>query len=266
MAQAEKIRNIALIGHSSCGKTSLAEALLYAAGATTRKGDPAEGTSVLDFEDEEREKRLTINSATAFLNWRDHLIHLVDLPGYLDFLGEMACGLMPVEAACVCVDPAAGVKVTTRKAWGMIADNKLPCMVVLTKVDQEPEKIEEVVRDIQEMLGNECVLAAHYDGERVVPLLAGGPDDMRTKFVEKIVESDEELMEKYLGGEEVSEEELLGALKKALMRREIVPIFPTSAKTDAGVAELLDFVVQALPNALQPPPKKVKKGDEEVAL
>ena len=266
MTQAEKIRNIALIGHSSCGKTSLAEALLYAAGATTRKGDPAEGTSILDFEDEEREKKITINGATAFLNWRDCLIHLVDLPGYLDFLGEMACGLMPVDAACVCVDLAAGVKVTTRKAWGMTVDNNLPCIVVLTKIDQEPEKIGEVVTHIQEMLGKECVLAAHYEEGKVVPLLTGGPDDVRTRFIEKIVETDEELMEKYLGGEDVSREELLAALKKAIRRREIVPIFLTSAKTDAGVVELLDFVVGVLPDALQPPPKRVKKGEEEVDL
>ena len=216
MGKADRIRNIALLGHSSCGKTSLAEAMLFAAGATSRKGDPSAGTSILDFEEEEREKKITINAATAFLTWRDHTIHLVDLPGYLDFLGEMTCGLMPVETAILCIDLAAGIKVTTRKAWTLMNQMGVARTIVLTKVDQEPDKIAEIANQIREAFGNACVLAAHYDGKTVTPLIDGGPEEMRTTFIEKIVETDEDLMEKYLGGEEVSRDELLVALRKAI--------------------------------------------------
>jgi len=266
MAVAERIRNIALLGHSSCGKTSLAEAMLYMAGATTRKGDPAAGTSILDFEEEEKEKKITINGATAFLNWRDHTVHIVDLPGYLDFLGEIMCGLMPVETGILCIDLASGIKVTTRKVWEMMGKMGLSRVIVLTKVDQEPEKIGEMVAQIQEAFGTECVAAVHCEDGKVVPLLEGGPEDLRTKFIDKIVETNEELMERYLGGEEVGKEELLSALKEAIKSGEIVPVLATSATTDAGVKELLDFVVDALPSPLEPSIKKARKGEEEVDL
>lgn len=266
MAKAEKIRNIALLGHSSCGKTSLAEAMLFAAGATTRKGDPSSGTSILDFEEEEREKKITINGATAFLTWRDHLIHIMDLPGYLDFLGEMTSGLMPVETAVLCIDLAAGIKVTTRKAWSLMEEMGVARAITLTKIDQEPERIPEIVSQIEEAFGSACILAAHYENDKVTPLLDGGPENLRTKFVEKIVETDEELMEKYLGGEDVNREELLSALRKALRSGEIVPIFLTSATTDAGVKALLDLVVDAFPSALETAEKIARKGDEKIEI
>ncbi len=246
--------------------------MLFAAGATQRRGSTSEGTSVLDFEDEEREKGMTINGATAYCGWRGHVLHIVDLPGYLDFIGEMTCGLMPVETGLLCVDLAAGIKVTTRKAWDLMGRMGVARMVVLTKVDQEPTKIDEVMDAVRGIFGAECVPFAVMDGTRVVPLLPLGGDASEeakaahTRAMEKVVETDEALMDKYLGGETPTDGEMSAALRAAVAGGEIVPVFITGAAHDVGVKELLDFIVFGLPGADRPPGRKAKRGEEEIQV
>ena len=265
-----KVRNVCFVGHSGSGKTSLADTLLFEAGASPRKGSTADGTSVFDFEEEERQKRMTINSAVAYLDWKEHLINIVDAPGYLDFIGEMICGMSAVETVLLCVDLSSGVKVTTRKVWDMAEEFGLGRCIVLTKVDQNPSDIEKVISELKSVFGESVVPFFLFDGGSVTPLLpkpesvSEGVEAKVTEVLEKVVETDEELMEKYLGGEEPSVEELGVALREAVRRRQITPLLISSATEGMGIKELLDFLVFGCPAADAPPQRRALKGEETV--
>jgi elongation factor G len=267
------VRNICFVGHSGCGKTSLAEALLFAAGATTRKGSTADGTSILDFEEEEKQKKMTIKGATAFLKWKDTVIHLIDLPGYLDFIGEIICGMSAVETAFLCVDLASGVKVTTRKAWDFAQQYGLGRVLVLTKIDQNPEDIEKMIQEIIKTFGDSVVPFFTLENGKAVSLLpyllSSENKTLQEKTIpvlEKIIETDEVLMEKYLNGEPPNAVELTKALQKAIISQQLSPLILCSAEKDVGIKELLDFIVDACPPADCPQQKTALKGEEKVKV
>jgi len=267
------VRNICFVGHSGCGKTSLAEALLFAAGATTRKGSTADGTSILDFEEEEKQKKMTIKGATAFLKWKDTVIHLIDLPGYLDFIGEIICGMSAVETAFLCVDLASGVKVTTRKAWDFAQQYGLGRVLVLTKIDQNPEDIEKMIQEIIKTFGDSVVPFFTLENGKAVSLLpyllSSENKTLQEKTIpvlEKIIETDEVLMEKYLNGEPPNAVELTKALQKAIISQQLSPLILCSAEKDVGIKELLDFIVDACPPADCPQQKTALKGEEKVKM
>ena len=171
---ADKIRNICLCGHGSSGKTTLAEAMLFKTGATTRMGNVPDGTSVLDYADDEKARKYTINLSLAYAEWNGVLVHIVDTPGYPDFIGETISGLSAVETAVVVIDTSSGIKVNTRKAWEMATEWGLGRLIAITKIDLKPNAFAPLVKQVQETFGSECVPLIVPSGDSVVNLLGGG--------------------------------------------------------------------------------------------
>jgi elongation factor G len=268
---ATKIRNICLCGHGSSGKTMLAEAMLYKTGATTRLGSVSEGSSVLDYADDEKERQYSINLSIAYVKWQDVLIQVVDTPGYPDFIGETISGLSAVETAVVTIDTSSGIKVNTRRAWEMAKDRGLGRLIAITKIDLKPDAFAPLVAAVQETFGSECVPLVVPSGGSVVNLLGGAdiPQElagMKQALVDKVIESNDQLMEKYLEGTEFSDAELAGALSDALAAGMVVPIVAVGAQKDIGVKEFMNVLADATPGAEKPLGRKANKGEEEVEL
>lgn len=262
--QTQDIRNFVLVGHGASGKTTLADALLYKAKAVARLGSIDEGTSVFDFEPEEKERKNSVDLSCASVETQGKLLNILDAPGYSDFVGEAICGLNAVETAVVCVNAAAGVMVNTRKMWDLA--KKIGCgrVVAINKLDQDNVKYAALVASIREIFGKECVPVLLPQGEGpsfkgVVSLLEKeAPAEyqaLANEAKEKLMEVDDELMMKYLDGKPVSPEELAKALPKAIATGRVVPILVTSAKKDIGVAETLEFIARFFPSPLDAPTK-----------
>ncbi|MER3416923.1 MAG: elongation factor G [Gemmataceae bacterium] len=281
----EHIRNVALVGHASAGKTSLVDALLYRAQAVDRRGSVEEGTSYCDYDEEEKRRRFTIDSKIMHLEWQGRYINLLDTPGYPDFLGQALCALQAVENVLVVVNAPAGVEVNTRRLFHEATRRKLARFFVINKLDADNIAFERVVHAIQETFGKACVLlnapvgiGAEFRG--VVDLLqppnevpAACPVDVpaaHSRLVDAIVEADEALMEKYLGEGSVTPAELRQTLPKALAAGTLIPIVCTSAKKDIGIGELLDLLADVALSPLQGPPRILQRSSdgqvEEVPL
>lgn len=261
------IRNVILVGHAGSGKTGLADAILFKAKAVNRLGTVDEGTSVFDFEPEERDRRASIDLAIASAGWAGREINLLDAPGYPDFIAEALCGLHAVETAILCVNALEGVRVNTRKLWDHAVALGCARMISVNKMDSENVKYAELVASLRETFGKECVPVLLPTGtgdafKGVVNLLQGSEgapanlkalaDDAR----EKLMECDDALLEKYLEGGAVSADELAKALPRALAQGRVVPILCTSAQKDVGVSELLEFVARFAPSPLDAAPRK----------
>ena len=269
----EDIRNFALVGHGSTGKTVLAEALLLSAGATKRLGSVDDGTSLFDFEADEKERKGSIDMSTAHCSCDGRHLNILDTPGYLDFIGEALGALNAVETALICVDAAKGVEVSTRKHWDYAGGLGLARAFVVTKADQDYAKTDEIITQLQEIFGSSLALAVMADAEgpaisKVTDLLAGkdlpeGGDDLRSKLMEAVVSSDDALLERYLGDEEIKPEELAAAYGQALIDGAVVPVFVTAAKRDVGVKELLDWLTRFAPSPLAAKIKVIKEKDAE---
>ena len=271
----ENIRNIVLIGHTAAGKTTLAEAMLFKAGATNRLGSVNDGTSILDFTDEEREKKSSYHSAIGYLTHAGAHINVIDTPGSGDFCGQAIAALAPVETAMVAISAADGIGVNTRRMLQRARDFGLPTMIVITRIDAETAHLEELVGQIRESFGSECVplnLPAG-DAKAVVgcfPKGSGTPDfgeleDAYTAAVEAIVGADDDLMEKYLSGE-TSDDEIRAIAPKALIEGAITPILFVNSRNDVGIAELLQSIVDFAPNPIQGRRRTLRDGENEHEL
>jgi elongation factor G len=250
----DDIRNVALVGHRASGKTSLADDLLFKAKAVDRRGSVDDKTSVADYDDEEKNRGFSIDTSLLHLEHKGKHIHLLDTPGYPDFVGAALSALDAVETAVVVLSAPDGVQVNTRRMFNEAGKRGLARMLVINKMDADNIHFDELLASIQNGLGKNCVLfnvplgqGADFKGIAGVltpPAGAAGalrdPAALRSQLVDAIVESDEALMEKYLGEGDVSAEELTAALPRALAAGTVVPIFCTSAKKDLGVVELLD--------------------------
>jgi len=265
--ETKDIRNVALVGHNSSGKTTLVEAMLHRAKATARLGSVEDGTAVTDFEPEEKERKNSIDLAVASASVQGREINLLDAPGYSDFAGEAVCALNAAETALLCVNAADGIRVNTGKMWDLAARLGVARIIAVNKMDLDNVKYAELVAAIRESFGRHCVpvLLPQGSGDAfkgVVNLVAnpdGAPEDLKdlaNEAREKLMECDDALLEKYLNGEAVSADELAKALPKALAQGKVVPILCCSAKKDAGVAELMDFLARYAPSPLDAPPRK----------
>ncbi len=260
----EDIRNIALVGHGAAGKTSLADALLYQAKAVDRRGSPDEGSSVSDFDEEEKKRQFSIDTSVLHLESAGRHVHLLDAPGYPDFVGAALEALSAVETAVVVVSAPNGIEVNTRRMFNEAKRRGLGRMLVINKMDADNIRWDDLVGAIRDTFGKACVFFNAPVGQGgkfsgVVSVLqppasppAGCLIDLaaaRSQLIDAVVEADEELMMKYLDAGSVSDEELTAAVPKALAAGTVVPIFCTSAKKDVGVAELLDALCK---DALSP--------------
>ncbi len=235
----EAKRNVVLVSHAQAGKTSLAEALLFASGATTRKGNIAEGNTVGDYNADEILRKNSINSSLLNLTWKNHFIQLIDTPGYADFIADMICSLRAADSAVVVIDAAGGVEVGTERAWDALEEMGLPRLIFVNKTDKENLNLDNTVREIQERFSKSaCLIKSPFP-----PVL-----------IETIAESDDALLERYLEGKEIKEDELKKALKAAVLEGKIFPILCGSALKDQGIKELLDSIIDDLPSPLERKP------------
>src|SRR5579859_6088672 len=237
--RAEQIRNVAVIAHGGSGKTTVVDAALFDAGAASRMGRVDEGSSISDSDADEIKRHMSINLSVLPVEWRDGKINLLDTPGYADFVGEVMAGLRVADAALVVVTAEKGVKVGTELVWRYADEHKLPRMVFVNKLDRENTTFERALASLRAQFGQKVVPLQIPIGEQaslsgVVDLVTGkaytfadgkvSPTDMpasladqaatyREQLVESAVESDDDLMSKYLEGEELSEAELRHAIK-----------------------------------------------------
>jgi elongation factor G len=254
----KNIRTIALVGQSGCGKTTLAEALLARAGAIPAPGSVERGTTVCDYTALEKQLQHSLKLAVASFSAGDTRIHLLDTPGYPDFAGHALPALAAVETAAVVVNAQNGIEMMTGRFMQWAAKRGLDRLVIVNRIDAENVDLEGLLGEIQAAFGKECLPLNLPAGNRArvsdcffAP--AGEADfssvaEAHKRLVEQVVEVDEKLMEAYLEKGEVAPEELHEPLERALREGHLVPVVFTSARTGAGVAELLDVIVKLLPN------------------
>ena len=251
------IRNVALAGHGASGKTSLADALLFAAGAITRKGSVDDGTSTLDIDDEEKRRHFTIDCHMGHLSWKGKQVHLVDSPGYPDFIGNALSALAAVENVVLAVSGPAGIEVNTRRLFQEARRLGLGRFILVTKMDAENVDYRADLEAIRETFGSQCVpfnvpvgqgatfsgvvdvLQEHDEDPQGCPL---PPTEAYRMVVEQIVETDEELMMRYLEGETIGVEELRKVAHDAIAGGKLVPVLCVCTRKDVGIKELLDLI------------------------
>ena len=266
------IRNIALVGAAGAGKTSLTETLLLQAGATRARGSLARGTTVSDFDPQEKRLQHSLDTAICSFATEGTRINLIDAPGYPDFLGKTLSVLEAVEAVAVVVSAASGADTLTQRLMDFARDRGLCRLIIVNKIDSRDAHCERVLEGLREAFGNECL---------PLNLPAGGGDSVvdcffqphgraadfssveaaHTRIIDQVVELDEQLMALYLEqGEELSPEQLHAPFEQALREGHLVPVCFTSAETGAGVAELLQVMVRLMPNPAEGNPPVFLKG------
>src|SRR6476660_5033060 len=271
----ENIRAVALVGHGAAGKTTLAEALLHRSGALTTPGSVEKGSTVCDFDPLEKTYQHSLNASCAHFTAGETRIHLVDTPGLPDFVGRAIGALPAVETAAVVISAQNGIEMITKRMMQWAAKRGLCRMIVVNKIDAENVDLPQLVSQIQAAFGKECLpinLPAD-GGKRVVDCFfnpAGESDfssvaEAHQALVDQVVEVDEELMAKYLEQGEVSPAELHAPFEQALREGHLVPICFVSARSGAGVAELLDVFVKLMPNPTEGNPPQFLKGEGAAA-
>lgn len=274
----QAIRNIALVGQAGSGKTLLLEALLLQAEATRSKGSLQRGTTVSDFDAQEKRLQHSLDTAICSFDRNGTHLNVIDTPGYPDFLGRSLSVLEGVESAAIVVSATAGIDAVTQRLMEFARDRELCRLVVVNKIDSRDAKPEAVLAQLREMFGAECLplnLPCEA-GAAVVDCFFqpnGKAADFsnvqtaHTQIIDQVVEVDEELMSLYLEqGEELSPEQLHDPFEKALREGHLVPVCFVSAETGAGVRELLDIFVRLMPNPTEGNPPPFLKGDERVAV
>jgi elongation factor G len=273
----EKIRNIALIAHGGAGKTSLAEVLLYDAGVINRLGRVEDGTAAMDFEPEELKRNITISTAFHQFPWKKHTINIIDTPGDQNFFSDTRTCMQAADSVIVLVDAVDGVKVQTEQGWDFAEEFGLPRMIFINKLDRERADFFRAFNDAAEIFEPKPIIIQLPIGKEdefsgIVDLLSmkaytydeNGkakatdiPSDMaeqvesaRENLIENVAEADDELLERYLEGESLSDDEVLMALKKGIRKKVIVPVLCGSATRNIGINLLQDFIVQCLPSPL----------------
>lgn len=245
----ETIRNIALLGHGGCGKTTFLEAALLATGVISRLGKVEDGNTVSDYDKMEIEKGYSINTTMVPVEFNKIKINFVDTPGFFDFAGEVQSALRAVEAAAILVDASSGVQVGTEKAWEATKNAGTPKFFVITKTDKENVNVEKTIEDLKAKFGTSVVTL-----------------DDRDSLSEAIAETDEELMDIYFDKGEFTDEEFNRGLSKGIAQGDIVPVFTCCSMTGEGVKEVLQHFIDLVPAPTSVAPLKATRGSEEVEL
>ncbi|MBI4199045.1 MAG: elongation factor G [Chloroflexi bacterium] len=273
------LRNVVLLGHSGSGKTSLAEALLFTAGAISRLGKVDDGTTSSDYEPEEVRRRSSIQTSLLPCVWQGHKVNVLDTPGYPDFEGEVLPALRAADAALLVVSAPSGVEVGTEKAWALCQEAGKPCMVFINKMDRENADAPRVLASLNGVLGGRCVAVQVAVGSQqafrevwdlVSPPAAAIPEELQgdvaklgDRLLEAIAETDDALATKYLEGEAIGQDELLKALREAIGQGRFVPVLMGSSLQCLGMRELLDAMVRLLPSPAEVPPVEANGGGQE---
>ena len=271
----DKIRNVVLLGHGGCGKTSLAEAMAYLAGMTTRMGKVTDGNTISDYDKEEIKRHFSINTTVIPIVWGDTKINILDTPGYFDFVGEVEEAVSAADAAIIVVSGKAGIEVGTKKAWELCETYKLPRMVFVTDMDIDEASYRQVVEDLQQLYGKRIApfhLPIRENGQFVgyvnvlqqrakrwkdngevekVEVPEYSKENLgicREALMEAVAETSEEFMDRYFGGEEFSEDEIRQALRVNVSDGSIVPVLMGSNVLARGMYTLMVDIVKYLPS------------------
>jgi elongation factor G len=269
-----RLRNVGIVGHGGVGKTSLVEAMLFAAGAVTRLGKVDDGTTTTDFDPDEVKRKISINTSVAFCDWKGHHLNLVDTPGYGDFIADARAGLRVVEAAVVVIDAVAGVQVQTEKVWKFATEFNLPRAVVVNRLDRERAEFTRTLEALGRRLKGRLVpvhvpigeehdfkgyvdlvklkAVTYADGKAtesaLPPDLAESAKEAREKLVEAAAETNDDLLSKYLEEGSLGEAEMLAALRTGIAEGKVIPVLCAAASRSIGAVALLDLIVEAFPS------------------
>ncbi len=270
----QKIRNIAVAGHGRAGKTTLVEHMLHVAGAIDRLGKIEDGTTTTDFDPEEIDRKISLSSALAHCNWKEHHINIIDTPGFINFLEDTKGSLKAVDGMVLMISAISGIKGETEKVWGYAKDFGIPCIAFVNKLDKEDSNFLNVLDDIKNTFNADTMplqipLGEGEDFHGMVDLLTmkaytykdGKPseidipeeskdlaDEMRNIMLERLAETDDTLLEKYLEGEELTEAEMAKGLDCVRKDTTIVPVLCGAPNTGIGVDKLLDTILTSLPS------------------
>lgn len=267
-----QIRNVVLLSHQGAGKTSLAEFMLFTSGAIQRLGSVADGTTVSDYDPLEIERHMGINLSLLSFEWQGTKLNVIDTPGYADFIGEVRSGLRVTEGAITVVCAASGVEVGTEQMWADAQKRNLPRLIFVNKMDRDNADFLSTLKGIQSKLSPKCVpvqlpIGSQKDFQGIIDLvtmkayigaesqeaeipsaLREQAEASREKLVEAAVEIDDELIDKYLGGEAISPDEIVTAIRKSTIAGRLVPVFAGSALSGAGTRHLLNGICSYLPS------------------
>ena len=286
----EFIRNIALASHSSSGKTMLAEAFLHFTGATTRLGKIEDSTTVSDFEEEEQRRKLSLSTAIIPVEYKDYKINFLDTPGYTDFMGEVISALRVCDGALILIDSVAGAEVGTEIAWHYCDVFNLPRFLVINKMNRDNANFRKALESVQNISNTRLIPVQLPWGEKqdfkgVLDLLtmkaysgdgktsqaipgefADEVESARMELIEAAAEGEDELLEKYLEGTELTAEEIQRGLRKVVRSGNYVPVFAAAGTAEIGLATLLEAVITLLPSPKDTPTvtAKGKAGEEEI--
>lgn len=260
-SKGEEIRNVALAGHSGSGKTMLAEAMLLKGGVLNRLGAIEDGSTASDFDIDEREAEKSYFASVLHTPWKGHDLSIIDTPGSSDFIGQVYGALSVVELVLITVNAAAGIEMGTRKAWDLAKQQRRPVMFVITRMDAEQADFDGVVSALQETFGAACspVMMPIGSGsgfesvvnllhpEQVPEALQDDVEERRGELMESVISGDDDMLERYLDGEEIAPAELEQVFTKVLVDGSIVPILCCASEQDKGVGELLDILAGYAP-------------------
>ncbi len=274
MVKRDNIRNVCLLAHGSAGKTSIAEAMCFNAGAGDRLGKVEEGTTITDFDPEEIKRRISINTSLASLNWKEKKFNIIDTPGYFDFVGEIMQGIRVADSAVIVADGKAGVAVGTENSWRYCNERKLPRLFFINKLDDDRANFDDTMQQLTDIFGKSVVpfqlpiiekehVAGYVDvlaqkaykyeknklTEMAIPAdLADAVEDYRNSLMELVAETDEALMEKFFEGESFTPDEITKAIRSGIASCDIAPVCCGSALANTGVSPLMDIIAEYCPS------------------
>lgn len=282
----KNLRNVGIIGHSGSGKTTITESILYFTKTTDRFGKVEEGTTVSDYDSEERKRKISISATVAPCEWEDIKINLIDIPGYFDFIGESIQGLRAVDVVMIAVSGVSGIQVGTEKAWNYVNEHKLPKAFYINKLDRENSNFDKVLSGLKDKFGISVVpiqypIGSENDFKGVINIisrrariynpktqameeaeipkeLVDKVDECKNMIVEAVAETDEVLLDKYVEEGTLSDEEIYHGLIKGCTEGDIAPVMCGSAYKNIGTETLLEDIVECFPSPENSPAKRAK--------
>lgn len=291
----KEIRNIGLVSHQAAGKTSLAEAMLYSAGATNRLGTIEDGSTLSDYRPVEIERKISISASLLNCEWGKNKFNIIDMPGYQDFIGEAKCGLKVSDLAIVLLSGVNGVEVGTELMWDVLEENKTPRMFYVNQMDREHANFDKVLQDAKDAYGNKVIAvqfpvnqgegfnslvdvllmkkvtfnedgSGKYRLEDIPGDLAGRAEELRNEFIEKVAESDDEILEKFFEAGELSNEDIVKGLKAGMVAGSIYPVLLGSATKNIGTQILMDFIANYGPSPVDRSPYEALSNGEAIEI
>jgi len=269
-----KIYNMGLFGNNHVGKTILAETLLYKTGMIDKMGDIVQGNTVMDYDAEEISRQMSLNLGFGFIKKGDTVVYILDAPGYMDFVGEQVCGVESSDIAVLVVGADEGITPSTEKQWELISKKGMPVLLFINKLDGAEMDFSRVWEEMESFFGKKlllvnCPMIENGALKGIVNLLGKKADENPgfSQYIQAssdaIAELDDSLMEKYLEGTEISQEEMAEYLKKGLKEGKVIPVLTGSVLQQSGVSELLDFILNYMPSSHEMPPFKAINGKGE---